>query len=258
MTRRRISILLEVTVPLALLAVWWTVSLDSQSFYWPSLQTILTTFWEVWSTAERWTTDMLPSLVRFSLGLGAAALVGTVGGLLLGAWRPLRLLFEPVVDFVRSIPNPALIPFAIVLFGLTDVSKVFVIFLGSLWPILLNVIQGVRGIDPLALDMARVFHVSASDRVRRILLPALLPRFFAGLRTSVSIALILTVVSEFLGGNNGVGYFVLSAQRQFLLPEMWAGVLMLGILGYVVNAGFSLVEHRVLFWHRGVTSTERE
>lgn len=255
MTRQRIAVALEVSVPLALLAAWWVASADSESFYWPSLAEIASTFWDEWSSAERWTADMLPSLYRFAAGLGIASVVGLVVGLVLGAWRPSRLLFEPVVDFLRSIPNPALIPFAIVLFGLTDASKVFVIFLGSLWPILLNVIQGVRGIDPLAMDMARVFHVSRRDRVIRILLPALLPRFFAGLRTSVSIALILTVVSEFLGGNNGVGYFILSAQRQFLIPEMWAGVVMLGLLGYVVNAMFSLVERRVLFWHQQSTTS---
>ena len=87
------------------------------------------------------------------------------------------------------------------------------------------------------------------------MLPAASPQIFAGMRTSLSLALILMVISEMVASTNGIGYFVLQSQRTFAIPEMWSGILLLGILGYVLNAGFVLIENRVLRWHRGARAS---
>jgi ABC-type nitrate/sulfonate/bicarbonate transport system permease component len=100
-----------------------------------------------------------------------------------------------------------------------------------------------------------VYGVSRRDRVWRVMLPAASPQIFAGMRTSLSLALILMVISEMVASTNGIGYFVLQSQRTFAIPEMWSGILLLGILGYVLNGAFVLIERRVLRWHRGARAS---
>jgi ABC-type nitrate/sulfonate/bicarbonate transport system permease component len=124
-----------------------------------------------------------------------------------------------------------------------------------LWPVLLNTIDGVTGIDPTLRETARVYGVGGRDRLRRIVLPAASPQIFAGMRTSLSLALILMVISEMVASTNGIGFFVLQSQRSFAIPEMWSGILLLGLLGYALNLIFVVVERRVLAWHRGARAS---
>jgi ABC-type nitrate/sulfonate/bicarbonate transport system permease component len=124
-----------------------------------------------------------------------------------------------------------------------------------LWPVLLNTIDGVTGIDPTLRDTARVYGVKGPGLLRRIVLPAASPQIFAGMRTSLSLALILMVISEMVASTNGIGFFVLQSQRSFAIPEMWSGILLLGLLGYLLNVVFVLVERRVLAWHRGARAS---
>jgi ABC-type nitrate/sulfonate/bicarbonate transport system permease component len=170
---------------------------------------------------------------------------------LIGSSGTVRRLTDPVVEFLRALPPPVLIPVAIALVGIGASMKVFVIAAGCVWPILLNTVDGVRGLDPALGETARVYGVGGWQRLRGITLPAASPRIFAGMRTALSLALILMVISEMEASTNGIGFFVLQSQRSFAIPEMWSGILLLGILGYVVNLAFVVVERRVLAWHRG-------
>ena len=245
---------LEITVPLLVLVVWGLLSAGSESFYFPPLTSILSTFADIW-LFERIGSDVVPSLVRMGLGYGAAVLIAVVVGLSLGLMRRGRLVASPIVEFLRSIPPPALLPFAILVFGTGTDMKVFIIAFVCLWPILLNTIDGVTGVDPTLRETTRVYGVSTIDRIRLVVMPAAAPQIFAGMRTSLSLALILMVISEMVASTNGIGYFVLQAQRRFNMPEMWSGIFVLGILGYALNAGFVLVERRVLRWHRGARAS---
>jgi ABC-type nitrate/sulfonate/bicarbonate transport system permease component len=119
----------------------------------------------------------------------------------------------------------------------------------------LNTIDGVAGVEPTLRETAEVYGIGWRDRVLRIILPAAAPQIFAGMRTSLSLALILMVISEMVASTNGIGYFVLQSQRSFAIAEMWSGILLLGILGYVLNALFVVVERRVLRWHRGARAS---
>ena len=116
---------------------------------------------------------------------------------------------------------------------------------------LLNTIDGVAGVEATVVETVRSYRIRPLDRLRLVVLPAASPQIFAGLRTSLSLAIIMMVVSEMVASTNGVGYFIVDAQRSFAIPEMWAGMIMLGLLGYVLNLLFGLVERRVLGWHRG-------
>jgi ABC-type nitrate/sulfonate/bicarbonate transport system permease component len=255
-TRRQrwLGLSLELTVPLVALAVWGLASANSETYYFPPLTDILSTFADTW-LFERVGSDVVPSLVRMGLGFGIAVVVAIASGLLLGLSRRARLAAAPIVEFLRAIPPPALLPFAILVIGVGDSMKVFIIAFVCLWPILLNTIDGVLAVDPTLKETTRVYGISNRDRLWRVMLPAASPQIFAGMRTSLSLALILMVISEMVASTNGIGYFVLQSQRTFAIPEMWSGILLLGILGYTLNGGLVLFERRLLRWHRGARAS---
>jgi ABC-type nitrate/sulfonate/bicarbonate transport system permease component len=252
--RRFAAPALEITVPIALLALWAVWSASSDTFYFPPLTDILQTFNDTW-VFERVGSDVLPSLQRLFLGYAIAVVVAVAVGIPLGLSQTARRAASPIVEFLRAIPPPALLPFAIVVLGVGNSGKVFLIAFVCVWPVLLNTIDGVTGIDPTLRETARVYGVGGRERLLRIVLPAASPQIFAGMRTSLSLALILMVISEMVASTNGIGFFVLQSQRSFAIPEMWSGILLLGLLGYTLNLIFVLVERRVLAWHRGARAS---
>ena len=250
---KRLGVVLEVLVPIALLGLWALWSAGSETFYYPPLTEILETFSETW-LFERVGSDVVPSLLRLSAGYAIAVVVAIAVGIPLGLSPTARRAAAPIVEFLRAIPPPALLPLAIVVVGVGNLMKVLIIGFVCLWPVLLNTIDGIRGIEPTLNDTARVYGVRGLTRLRLITLPAAAPQIFAGMRTSLSLAVILMVISEMVASTNGIGFFVLQSQRSFAIPEMWSGILLLGILGYVLNVLFVLIERRVLAWHRGAHS----
>jgi ABC-type nitrate/sulfonate/bicarbonate transport system permease component len=256
-TARRQRVLatgLEVTVPILLLVIWGLASAGSETYYFPPLTDIFSTFADTW-LFERVGSDVVPSLVRMGLGFGIAVILAISTGLLLGQSPRVRRASAPIVEFLRAIPPPALLPFAILVIGVGNSMKVFIIAFVCIWPILLNTIDGVTSVDPTLRDTTRVYGIDGRDRLWRVMLPAASPQIFAGMRTSLSLALILMVISEMVASTNGIGYFVLQSQRTFAIPEMWSGILLLGILGYTLNGAFVLIERRVLRWHRGARAS---
>jgi ABC-type nitrate/sulfonate/bicarbonate transport system permease component len=253
-TRRALELALEITVPVVLLAIIWVWSASSGTFYFPPLSDVLARFADNW-LFERVGSDVWPSLRRMALGYAIAVVLGVAVGTALGGSSVLRRGTAPVVEFLRSIPPPALIPFGIVAIGVGDSMKVFIIAFVCVWPVLLNTIDGINGIDPTLKDTARVYGVSGTDRLLLMTLPAASPQIFAGMRLSLSLALILMVISEMVASSNGIGFFVLQSQRSFAIDEMWSGILLLGLLGYVFNLIFVLLERRVLAWHRGARAS---
>jgi ABC-type nitrate/sulfonate/bicarbonate transport system permease component len=252
--RRWLATGLEIAVPLLALLLWGVASAGSKTYYFPPLTDILSTFRDTW-LFDRVGSDVVPSLLRMGAGFAIAVMLGVAAGLVLGLAPRARRATSPLVEFLRAIPPPALLPFAILVIGVGDSMKIFIIALVCVFPILLNTIDGVTGVDPTLDDTARVYGISARDRMLRVVLPAASPQIFAGMRTSVSLALILMVISEMVASTNGIGYFVLQSQRSFAIPEMWSGILLLGILGYTLNGVFALIERRVLRWHRGARAS---
>lgn len=240
----------EMMVPVGLVAAFGLWSARAESFYFPSLTRIVERFSDVW-LFDRVVPDLVPSVVRMISGYGIAVILGIATGLLCGCLPTLRVGVDPIVQFMRALPSAALIPFVILILGIGDAMKVTVIFTGALWPILLNTMDGAMSVDETMLDMAKTYHLPARARLRHVVLPAASPRILAGMRTSLSIAIVLMVVSEMVASTNGVGYFVLSSQRSFAIPDMWSGIIVLGILGYVANIAFVRVERQLLYWHRG-------
>jgi sulfonate transport system permease protein len=244
------SVALELWLPVVLVTVWWFASSLSTSVYFPPLSSILTSFVHDWLNPDGLAKNLLPSLQLLALGYSLALVSGIVVGTLLGLVTSLERATRPLLEVLRAIPGVALLPIFIVMFGIDVPMKVLLIAFGSFWPVLLNTIDGVRGIEPLLLDVSRVFRFGRARRLVSIVLPGASPQIFAGARTALAISLIIMVVSETVGGNGGIGYFLLAAQRNFAISSMWGAILALGILGYLLNIVFRIVERTVLRWHR--------
>lgn len=239
---------LEIVVPVLLVAVIWIASLGSETFFLPSMPRIMEAFADAW-LFDRVPTDILPSLGRLALGFAIGVLLGAVLGYLFGLSDALYRMYSPVVEFCRGLPAPAVLPVLMVVFGIGVQTQVALIVFGTIWPVLISVVGGVRSIDATNIDTARSLRLSRLDRFFSITVPASAPQLFAGMKTSLSLGIILMVISEMVGSSDGIGYFVIQAQRQFDMPAMWAGIILLGVVGYVLNAVFDLIESRVLSWY---------
>jgi ABC-type nitrate/sulfonate/bicarbonate transport system permease component len=250
-TYRTLKIAAEIAVPLLLLLGWqvWTVHANDPNF--PRLSTILVTFRHMWLFSQ-FGTNVVPSLERIAMGFGLAVLAGIAIGIPLGLSPKARLWAVPHIEYWRAVPPPALLPiFVIVMHSIGTSQKVAFIAFFCLFPVLLNTIDGVRGIDPTLVDTGRSYGMGRFERVWRIVLPAALPQISAGMRNSLSLAVITMVLSEYFSSTSGIGYVLLISKNTFQLAPMWAAIVLIGLLGYLLNVLFLLAERRLLAWHRG-------
>ncbi|WP_149823769.1 ABC transporter permease [Streptomyces tailanensis] len=251
-----LRLLFVVSLPLVLVTAWWLASDDSTDVYWPPLRTILTAFPDVW-TGERLRADVLPSVLRLLAGYTSAAVVGLALGTVIGSYRRVRAVCEPVLEFLRAVPPPVLVPVIMLFAGIGDTMKIAVIASGCVWPILLNTVEGVRAVDSVMSETARSYGITGTARLRNVVLRSASPQIFAGLRQALSIGIILMVISEMFAASNGLGFTIVQFQRGFAIPDMWTGILVLGLLGFALSVVFRLVERRVLGWYHGLRASSR-
>jgi ABC-type nitrate/sulfonate/bicarbonate transport system permease component len=260
MTARRseaLKVAAEIAVPVAIVLAWeaWARSADSQ--FWPPPSTIASQFRDLWLFAQ-FRSDVVPSLVRILLGFGIGSAIGILLGIPLGRSLWARKFAMPHVEYWRAMPPPALLPISVILLhSIGNLQKVSFIAFFCIFPVLLNTIDGVRSLDPTLVDTARAYGIPVNERIRRIVLPAAFPQISAGMRTSLSLAVIIMVVAEYFSSTSGVGYVLLISKNTFQLGPMWAAVLLIGVIGYVLNLAYLLVERRLLAWHRGWRAATR-
>jgi ABC-type nitrate/sulfonate/bicarbonate transport system permease component len=217
----------------------------------PPLSRILRVFSEmIWS--GQIPLQILVSMKRAATGYVMAAAVFIPLGLLMGLSPTVYRLFEVIVEMLRPVPPPVVIPVAMLFFGLEDQMKIFVIFFSCAWPILLNTVDGARNVDRVLLNTARTFGLGQWKVVWNVILPACSPQIVTGLKVSLPIMLILVVISEMVGSTDGIGYFILDSQRRFRVAQMYAGMFALAILGYTLNQCFNLLYKWVMPWHVGL------
>jgi ABC-type nitrate/sulfonate/bicarbonate transport system permease component len=242
-----------------LIAIWQLLAMRADSIFFPTPLAIASRAFELWLSGpvsrlfltEDFFRDVVPSVLRLLAGWGLAVVCGVALGVLIGRSRKLSDLLNPPLQFLRAIPGPALIPVFILLLGTESTMRIVLIAFGSVWPVLLNTIEGVQTVEPLLLDTARAFRLPRHARLWRIVMPAAMPKMFAGMRISLSLAVILMVVSELVASTNGIGYRIQNSQIMFLLTDMWCGIVLLSLLGFMLNWLFLKVEDRALSWHRG-------
>lgn len=239
-------------LPVLAFVVLWVVSDASTSFYLPPVGDVLVKTWEVWFIDGGLVTDLWPSFVRLALGFFIAVVLGVALGTLLGLVRPLESALRPLTDAARTIPGAALLPIAMMFFGLGQEMKLAMIAFISMWPILLNTMEGVRSIDPTLRSVMATFRLSRRDRLTQVFLPQAAPQVFAGARISLEISIAVMIVVEMFGTPGGIGYFIRHAQQTFRVVDMWTGLVILGIFGYLINVLYRLFEKRVLHWYHAM------
>jgi ABC-type nitrate/sulfonate/bicarbonate transport system permease component len=204
----------------------------------------------LWLTADA-TANLLPSIGRMLGGLAIASVLGIALGVAIGRSALVSDLVEPVVHFARAVPPPILVPVFLFVIGIGTPMEIWSIVFGVLWPVLLNAIDGARHVPAGHLETARAFKIPAAQRLVRIILPSAAPKIFAGLRLGVALALVMMIVSEFVGSVNGIGREMVTAQGSGQISLMWAIIVILGLLGVVLTLLLGVAERRVLAWQRG-------
>lgn len=243
----------------AALAAWQLATRSSGSPYFLPPSAIAATMYHQWfagPASHLWltsdaTANLLPSLGRMLGGWAAASVAGIAAGVAIGRVRLLADLAEPLVHFGRAVPAPTLVPVFLLMFKIGTPMEVAAIVFGVIWPVLLNTIDGARHVHPLHLETARAFRLPAWQRLTRIILPSAAPKIFAGLRLALSLALVMMIISEFIGSTDGIGREEIIAQSNFAVPVMWAVIALLGLLGVVLNLLFGLLENAVLARQKG-------
>lgn len=185
---------------------------------------------------------------HMAYGWLAASMAGVALGTLIGSSRSMRTYIAPTLEFLRPLPVSAIIPVAIALLGLTQGMVLFVIAFGAIWPVLLATIHGLEAVEPRLYEVASALQISRSAVVAKIALPSALPDILAGMRLSLTVALILSVVCEILAGLDGLGHWLLLSARAFRSADLFAGVILLGAIGYLTSIAMSLLEQRLLAW----------
>jgi ABC-type nitrate/sulfonate/bicarbonate transport system permease component len=250
---RWVKVGLELAVPMLVLGLWQltTSGNDQPAAKFPEFWLILVKFQKLFLFSQ-FGSEVWPSLERIGMGFGIAVVVAILIGLPLGLSQWARLTALPHLEYWRNMPPPAMIPISVVLLhSIGNTQKVALIAFFCLYPVLLNTIDGVRGIDPTLLDTARSYGVPWHRRIFRLVLPAASPQIAAGMRNAVALSVIIMVLSEYFSSTNGVGFILLNSKNTFQFQPMWAAMLMIGLVGFVLNALFLFLERRILAWHRG-------
>jgi ABC-type nitrate/sulfonate/bicarbonate transport system permease component len=185
-------------------------------------------------------------LLFVSYAIGCALAIAL--GLLMGRYRIVDGLLEPLVELLRPLPKAALLPPLILFLGLGDAMKMSVIALGVFFPVLINTVQGVRGTDPVLLDVGRTFGHTSAAALGKIVLPSALPLILSGMRVSLGLGLVLVIVAEMMAGTGGIGYLVIDMQRSFRSADMYAWIVILAVIGWGLNALFLRLERRLIHW----------
>ena len=193
------------------------------------------------------------SLQRSLWGLLLASFFGVVLGLLIGSSKRLAAILDPVLQLFRQTSAFALFPVFILFLGIGELSKVAIIFWASFWPVLLSTVSGVKQVDRLLVNSALSMGASQRFIFFKVVLPASLPSIFTGVRLAGAYSITALVAAEMIGAHSGLGFLTLNSQETFQIPTMYAGILLLAVLGLLLNYLLALLERRLLRWRKGLS-----
>lgn len=234
---------------LLLLALWEIAPRAGwvDAAFFPPISVVAHAWLDMWhdgTTRE----NLLASLMRSVSGFGLAVLVGIPLGLLIGWYRRLADLLNPVIELFRNTATLALLPVFILLLGIGEASKIAIVFYACTWAILLNTVSGVRNVDPLLIKCARSMGLSPLRLFQKVVLPSAVPTIFTGIRLAGATSILVLVAAEMVGANAGLGYYITYAQNNFQIDRMYAGILTVSALGLVINYGLVALERRFSAW----------
>jgi ABC-type nitrate/sulfonate/bicarbonate transport system permease component len=234
-----------------LLAASWEGVVRSgivQADAWPALSAVGAVFLDRAGFIDLWR-ELAVSVQHMLQGFALGSALGLMLGVLLGASRPMFRLLEPTLEILRVIPLPALIPPSLLLLGGGAEMKISLCAIATFFPVLLNTLHGVRSVDQALIETANTFGVPRTRLVIRVTLPAALPMVAAGLRIALASALITTVVTEMIAGGGGIGLYIVTMQNAARMPEVYAALILLSLVGYALNRTLLALEHRAMPWY---------
>jgi sulfonate transport system permease protein len=247
-TRRALKSAWRAWFFIAVIGAWWFLSRDSTSTFFPPLSDIVRRFYQLWIVGDAAST-ITSSLLHFVIGFALSGIGGIVIGVLLWKFPRTSTAVSPLLYFIYVLPAAAMLPAVAAVMGYGAQMKVTIIVLAAIWPTLLNTLDGMRSIDPVRLDTAKVLHMSGFRTIRSVVFPNAMPQIMAGLRNSLQVAVIMMVVSELIASTSGIGFFILNAQQSFAITDMWTGIIALGLIGSALTLVFIAIEHFVLRWY---------
>ena len=203
-------------------------------------------------TGQLWK-HLAASLQRSLWGLLLASFFGVVLGLLIGSSKRLAAIVDPMLQLFRQTSAFALFPVFILFLGIGELSKVAIIFWASFWPVLLSTVSGVKQVDRLLVNSALSMGASQRFIFFKVVLPASLPSIFTGVRLAGAYSITALVAAEMIGAHSGLGFLTLNSQETFQIPTMYAGILLLAVLGLLLNYLLALLERRLLRWRKGLS-----
>lgn len=218
--------------------------------YLPPVTTIAGSLWTLIGSGEI-IGHLLISTRRVLAGYLIGALIGYSLGFLCGYIRRIYTLLELTIEYLRPMPSVALIPIGILFLGMGDALNVVIIAWACSWPVFVNTMDGVRATDHILINTARSFGFGKMAIVRQVIVPASLPVVFTGLRVSLGIAVAVVVITEMVASGSGLGFFIMTTAISFRVPEMYAGIIVIGFFGYALNRAFLTIDRKVLKWQKG-------
>ena len=242
-------------LPLALLLVAWTVAVELEVYpqiLLPPPLKVLMVFVNDWPTVLD---NALASIARVVAGITLSFLFAVPLGLMIGRYKLLDMMTDWSIQIFRSVPPIALIPMAILFLGIGDKPAIALIFLAGTWPLLINTIFGVRGIERTLIKVARAARASDMLVMRDIVLPAALPSIFTGLRLAVGAGWLTVVTAELIAVKSGLGYMILNAQLTFRSELIIAGIVVIGAIGLAADQLVRRVRSHVCRWQEGLTAS---
>jgi sulfonate transport system permease protein len=244
------------TVLAALIALWWLASHGQwiSKVFLPTPEATLTSLGEglnlTGQTGGELAAFTRDTVQRMLLGWLFASVAGVVLGAVIGISASARAWILPTLEFIRPLPASAIMPLAISIFGLSPSMVLFVVAFGAMWPVLLATIYGFANVERCLREVAAGLQISKSAFILKIGLPSAMPDILAGMRLSLTIALIVAVVGEMIASQSGLGQAILMAARSFRSSELFAGIVLLGLIGFFSNAILAQAERHLLKWQK--------
>ena len=233
------------------LAIWEVVPVallsESTRVFLPPLHEVLGALRELIASGELGD-DLAASLTRSALGFSIAVVAGIALGLVLSWYRGLAAFLTPLLELFRNTAALALLPVFVLLLGIGETSKVTIVAYASFFPVLLNTIAGATTVDPLLVRAARSLGLTQVRLFQKVILPSAVPTIFTGIRMGGTASILVLIAAEMVGAKAGLGFQIVNAQSSFLIPQMYAGILTVSLLGLVVNSGLVRLEAHFSRW----------
>lgn len=247
---RLVNQLLPWVLPVLLVVVWQIASQTGwlSTRILPSPEAIVVTFWNLTASGELWQ-NLAISTWRAAIGFAIGGSIGLVLGLITGMSRTGERLLDTSVQMIRNVPHLALIPLVILWFGIDESAKIFLVALGTLFPIYLNTYHGIRNIDRGLVEMARSYGLSGWSLFIQVILPGALPSIMVGVRFALGLMWLTLIVAETISANSGIGYLAMNA-REFLQTDVVVvAIILYALLGKLADVSALLLERVWLRWH---------